>query len=103
MLDVDTFLTPLYFMADNFYKARPAKQQRPGADASLSPSEVITLAIFARFSRFVSERAARGISIATLTSTCAAPSPLCPIARSSIASFVPTRNSSRKWPCIWRR
>jgi hypothetical protein len=56
MLDVDTFLTALYFMADNFYKARPAKQQRPGADASLSPSEVITLAIFARFSRFVSER-----------------------------------------------
>jgi len=100
MLDVDTFLTALYFMADNFYKARPAKQQRPGADASLSPSEVITLAIFSPASL---DSSARGISIATLTPTCAAPSPLCPIARSSIASFVPTRNSSRKWPCIWRR
>lgn len=56
MLDVDTFLTALYFMADNFYKARPKEKRRPGPDASLSPSEVITLAIFARFCRFASER-----------------------------------------------
>ncbi len=56
MLDVDTFLTALYVMADNFHKARPKKCRRPGPDASLSPSEVITLAVFARFSRFASER-----------------------------------------------
>jgi DDE family transposase len=56
MLDVDTFLTALYFMADNFYKARPTERRRPGPEASLSPSEVITLAIFSRFSRFASER-----------------------------------------------
>ncbi len=55
MLDVDTFLAALYFMADNFFKARPHKR-RPGPDASLSPSEVITLAVFARFRRFASER-----------------------------------------------
>ncbi|MDQ4063743.1 MAG: hypothetical protein M3122_07630 [Actinomycetota bacterium] len=56
MLDVDTFLTALYAIVDDFYKARPKEHRRPGPDASLSPSEVITLAIFARFSRFASER-----------------------------------------------
>lgn len=56
MLDVDTFLTALYATTDDFHKSRPKKQRRPGPDASLSPSEVATLAIFARFSRFASER-----------------------------------------------
>ncbi len=56
MLDVDTFLTALYAITDDFYKARPEERRRPGPDASLSPSEIVTLAIFARFSRFASER-----------------------------------------------
>jgi hypothetical protein len=57
MLDVDTLLTALYVMVDNFYNFRPQKHlRRPRPDASLSPSEVIPLAIFARFSRFTSER-----------------------------------------------
>jgi hypothetical protein len=43
-------------MVDDFYKSRSPKQQRPGPDASLSPSEVITLAIFVRWSTFCSER-----------------------------------------------
>jgi hypothetical protein len=55
MLDVDTFLTTLYVMVDDFRQSRPPKR-RPGPDASLSDSEVITLAIFARWSRFSSER-----------------------------------------------
>ena len=55
MLDVDTFLTALYVMVDDFCHSRPQKEH-PGPDASLSPSEVITLAIFARWSRFASER-----------------------------------------------
>ncbi len=55
MLDVDTFLTALYVMVDDFCQSRPQKEH-PGPDASLSPSEVITLAIFARWSRFTSER-----------------------------------------------
>lgn len=54
MLDADTFLTALYVIADD--KARPQERRRPGPDASLSPSEVLTLAVFARFSRFASER-----------------------------------------------
>jgi hypothetical protein len=49
MLDVDTFLTALYVMVDDFYNSHPQKDRRqPGPDASLSPSEVTTLAIFAR-------------------------------------------------------
>ena len=56
MVDVDTFLPVLCVMVDDFYKSRSPKQQRPGPDASLSPSGVITLAIFARGFRFSSER-----------------------------------------------
>jgi hypothetical protein len=47
MVDVDTFLTTLYIMVDDFchcYSPRTI----PGPEASLSESEVITLAIFAR-------------------------------------------------------
>src|SRR5215212_210084 len=56
MLDVDTFLTALYVMVDDFYKSRLRKRRRPGPDASLSDSEVVTLAIFACWGRFSSER-----------------------------------------------
>ena len=56
MVDVDTFLTILYVMVDDFCQCRPQKEQHPGPDASLSPSEVLTLAIFARWARFTSER-----------------------------------------------
>jgi Transposase DDE domain len=55
MLDVDTFLTTLYVIADDFCHSQPPKK-RPGPEASLSRSEVITLALFARWSRFNSER-----------------------------------------------
>jgi hypothetical protein len=55
MLDVDTFLTTLYVMVDDFCHSQPPKR-RPGPHRSLSESEVITLAIFARWSRFTSER-----------------------------------------------
>jgi hypothetical protein len=37
MLDVDTFLTALYVMVDDFRQSRPQKEQHPGPDASLSP------------------------------------------------------------------
>jgi hypothetical protein len=55
MVDVDTFLTALYVMVDDFCQSHRPKRQ-PGPDASLSDSEVLTLAIFARWSRFTSER-----------------------------------------------
>src|SRR5688572_14100495 len=44
-------------MVDNFCQSLTQKERRrPGPDASLSPSEVVTLAIFARWHRFASER-----------------------------------------------
>ena len=55
MVNVDTFLTALYVIVDDFCQSRKPKK-RPGPSASLSESEVITLAIFARWSRFASER-----------------------------------------------
>src|SRR3712207_3106639 len=55
MVDVDTFLTTLYVMVDDFCQSRSPKR-KPGPEASLSASEVITLSIFARWSRFASER-----------------------------------------------
>ena len=55
MLNVDTFLTALYVMVDDFCHSR-APKSKPGPEASLSASEVITLSIFARWSRFNSER-----------------------------------------------
>jgi hypothetical protein len=56
MVDVDTFLTTLYVIADDFCQSHPPNHCRPGPEASLSPSEVVTLVIFSRWSRFTSER-----------------------------------------------
>jgi hypothetical protein len=55
MVDVDTFLTTLYVIVDDFCQSR-APRKRPGPEAALSDSEVIALAIFARWGRFSSER-----------------------------------------------
>ena len=55
VVDVYTFLTALYVMVDDFCQSRQPKRQ-PGPEHSLSESEVLTLAIFARWSRFTSER-----------------------------------------------
>jgi len=58
MLDVDTFLTALYVMVDDLCQFHQTERSRPGPDASLCGSEVITLSIFVfgRWSRFASER-----------------------------------------------
>jgi hypothetical protein len=55
MVDVNTFLTTLYVIVDDFCQSR-APRKRPGPKAALSDSEVIALAIFARWGRFSSER-----------------------------------------------
>jgi hypothetical protein len=56
MLDVDTFLTTLYVIVDDLCQTRSPEQRRPGPQASLCQSEVITLSVFARWGRFASER-----------------------------------------------
>jgi hypothetical protein len=55
MVDVDTFLTTLYVMVDDFCQSH-SPTKKPGPQASLCASEVITLSVFARLSRFASER-----------------------------------------------
>lgn len=57
MLDLDTFLTTLYVLADDAIKSLPEAPSRPGPKPSLSPSEVATLAMAAQWKRFESERA----------------------------------------------
>jgi hypothetical protein len=56
MFDVDTFLTALYVIVDDLCQFHRTERSRPGPDPSLCDSEVISLAIFARWSRFASER-----------------------------------------------
>jgi hypothetical protein len=58
MVDIETFLTTLYVMIDEYCKSEvPAEASHPGPQASLSRSEVVTLAVFGQWSQFASERA----------------------------------------------
>lgn len=58
MIDLDTFLTILYVMVDDFgQSAFPQEKQKAGPQASLYRSEVITLALFGQWVQFPSERA----------------------------------------------
>ena len=56
MVEPDTFLTALYVMVDDFFKVKCTPEERPGPKASLTRSEVVTLAIFGQWTRFGSER-----------------------------------------------
>lgn len=57
-MDQETFLTTLYVMIDDFCQSHDfAEEHRPGPAASLSCSEVVTLAVFGQWARFPSERA----------------------------------------------
>jgi Transposase DDE domain len=57
-MDTDTFLTILYVMIDDFDQAQvPPEPPRRGPAASLSRSEVVTLALFGQWACFPSERA----------------------------------------------
>jgi hypothetical protein len=56
MIDVDTFLTILYVMVDDFCKASLPPESHPGPPAALSRSEVVTLALFGQWQGFGSER-----------------------------------------------
>jgi hypothetical protein len=56
MVDVDTFLTILYVMVDDFCKTSLPPETHPGPEAALSRSETVTLAIFGQWQGFGSER-----------------------------------------------
>lgn len=55
-MDMDTFITTLYVMVDDFCKVNSKEHTRPGPRASLSRSEVVTLAIVGQWWVFGSER-----------------------------------------------
>ncbi len=57
MIDIDTFLTYLYVMVDDFCKQHPSFEHHPGPGASLTCSEMVTLALFGQWCQFPSERA----------------------------------------------
>ena len=58
MVDCDTFLATLYVMIDDFCQSKGLDEKhRPGPAASLSCSEVVTLAVFGQWAQFPSERA----------------------------------------------
>ena len=57
-MDHETFLTTLYVMIDDFCQSQGFDEKhRPGPVASLSCSEVVTLAVFGQWGQFPSERA----------------------------------------------
>jgi len=56
MVDVDTFLTTLYVMVDDFCKTSLPPETPPGPEAALSRSETVTLAIFGQWQGFGSAR-----------------------------------------------
>ena len=56
MVDVDTFLTTLYVMVDDFCMLSLPPEPHPGPQAALSRSEVVTLALFGQWQGFGSER-----------------------------------------------
>jgi hypothetical protein len=57
MLDIDTDLPTLYVIVDEYCKSGlPAEPPHHGPHASLSHSEVVTLAVFGPWSQFESER-----------------------------------------------
>jgi hypothetical protein len=56
MVDVDTFLTTLYVMVDDFCKTSLPTATHPGPQATLSRSEGMTLALFGQWQGFGSER-----------------------------------------------
>src|SRR5215831_11067017 len=56
MVDVDTFLTTLYVMVDDFCMLALPPELHSGPQAALSRSEVVTLALFGQWQGFGSER-----------------------------------------------
>ena len=57
-MDLDSFLVSLYVLVDDWWRERhpPAARKKPGRQALLSESEVLTLAMLAQWPRFRSER-----------------------------------------------
>lgn len=55
-MDVDTFLTELYVMVDDFCKTWSGMRPRPGPSSALTMSEMVTLLVFSQWGKFDGER-----------------------------------------------
>ena len=54
MINIDTFVTILYVMSDDFCQSQLREEpDRPGPHARLSRAEVITLAVFGQWVNFL--------------------------------------------------
>lgn len=62
-MDLDTFLTTLYVLVDDWYKTTivPTQATRPGAKATMSESEVLTVALAGQWRVGVPWRSERGV------------------------------------------
>ncbi len=62
-MDLDTFLTTLYVLVDDWYKARiaPFMQRRKGAQQQMSDSEVLTVALAGQWRVGVPWQSERGV------------------------------------------
>ena len=57
-MDLDTFITTVYVMVDDYCKAQQiAWSKAPGPAASLTVSEIVSLVLLSRWNRFSSDRA----------------------------------------------
>jgi hypothetical protein len=87
MLDVDTFLTALYVIVDDFCQSHRPPTAPPRSLGLPSEGEVIPLSVFARWSRFASERDFYRYAESHLRG--ALPT-FCPTAPSSPGQFTPS-------------
>jgi Transposase DDE domain len=55
-MDLDSCLTELDVVLDDWWRRQPARRRRPGRPSRPSPSEVLTLAVVAQWPRWRSER-----------------------------------------------
>lgn len=97
MINLDPFLTLLYVMIDEVCQSHPETDTtRPGPVASLSRSEVITLAVFGQWGTFPRERAFSRFAEHRLRSAF----PPCPLVRNSPGRCACTAMPSS--PLAWR-
>ena len=96
MVDVDTFLTPLYVMADDLCKTSLPPEPHPGPQAALSRSAVVTLALCGQWQSFGSERGFYRYAQRHLRPPCR----LCPPGSSAIGTSASSTRPSWRFFCI---
>jgi hypothetical protein len=79
MVDIDTLLTILYVMVDDFDKACLPPERRPGPPAALTRAEVLTLALMGQWQSFGSRAGVLSICATPLAGRLSHPAGPCPV------------------------